>query len=145
MADYDREFFKTANAYNDTMIKLVSVLHLHSGGNSDLGQMKTLLKAFTHSTPNDLVLVSGGLIYLYRDHILREDTEALLSEDYSRHIVPGTIDSTRQMIVRLIDLIKKSWLSMKESDRLIVNRYIKTLLAHAADSVVWHVEHGHQF
>lgn len=143
MADYDKEFFNIANAYNDTMVKLVSVLCLHSGGDSDLNQMKTLLKAFVHTTPNDLVLISGGLIYMYREHITKEDVEALLSEDYSRHIVPGTIESTRQMIVRLIALIKKSWLSMKESDRQIVNRYIKTLLAHAADSVVWHIEHGH--
>ena len=63
----------------------------------------------------------------YKDLILAEKVEELLRIDYAKEIKPGTQADTQNLIIKLIDIFKSSWLKSTPVDKVHIKTYISTL------------------
>lgn len=63
----------------------------------------------------------------YKDLILAEKVEELLAIDYTKEIKPDTHPDTQNLIIKLIDIFKGSWLKATPVDKIHIKTFISTL------------------
>lgn len=114
------------------MKRIITALNNHKPDDIDLARLKRLMGIFLNTNPNDLIVLSGPLIYTYRELIENDTNESiqkLLDEDYSKYIYQGTEEDSVNFILNLIEKIKESWKTMSTPEQNIIRSNIKKLLA----------------
>lgn len=123
-----KEFYELTKKFNSAIRKIITKLTQFNGNDLVMKRLQRLSNIYIEEFPNDLLLTGGPMLFIYKEDILNNSVQKLLDEDYSKYIFSSVDNDGKKFIIDIINIIKNSWLSMKDDEQNYIRREIKNLL-----------------
>lgn len=136
MTSQEEQLEKSIRLYADKNIKEITSLmeffvRVTKGAN-EFAQVIEDIKSI-RATINSIIIAEYTSVYFlkFKDDIMKQDVDKLLSYDYAELIEEGTISETEMLIKKLIESIKSVWICGDKKTQLRIKASILKLLKYS--------------